>query len=88
MTRTLIYVGLSTDGSREVFRANETPTPQSHGERFAAVIGPFRTKAGAEFMRNYGRGNPHCQTVTDAERLARHISVGEATEITPELIQP
>lgn len=52
MTRTLIYVGLSTDGSREVFRANETPTPQSHGERFAAVIGPFRTKAGAEFMRN------------------------------------
>lgn len=68
-----IYVGLTLDctGRREVFRAVETPTEQSHGAKYGAVIGPFRTKRGAEFMRDYGRGNPHCLSVADAERLAR-----------------
>lgn len=39
-----------------------------------AVIGPFRTVRGAEFMRQYGEGNPHCQTVGDAERLAKQYA--------------
>ena len=59
---------------KEVFRSAETPTEASHGERFAYVIGPFRTKAGAEFMRDYGCGNPHCQCVKDAENLAKEAS--------------
>lgn len=69
-----IYVGLAPyTGRREVFRAASEPTEQSHGERFASVIGPFRTLRGAEFMRDYGRSNPHCQTVDDAERLAADL---------------
>lgn len=67
------YVGLKLDctGRRDVFRATATPTEASHGARFGAVIGPFRTKRAAEFMRDYGRGNPHCLCVADAERLAK-----------------
>ena len=69
----MIYVGLKLDGSatREVFRADATPTEQSHGAQYGAVIGPFRTVRGARFMAEYGRGNPHCYTVQDAEQLAR-----------------
>jgi hypothetical protein len=69
-----LYVGLAPyTGQRTVFRAANEPAEQSHGERFAAVIGPFRTLQGAEFMRDYGKGNPHCQTVADAERLAADL---------------
>ena len=63
------YLGLNFP-VRELFRAEETPTKQSHPQ-YAGVIGPFRTKRGAEFMRKCGRNNPHCQTVADAERLAK-----------------
>jgi hypothetical protein len=65
------YVGLKSTMGREVFTADTEPTEQSHGARFAAVIGPFQTKRGAEFMAQYGQGNPHLQTVYDAERIAR-----------------
>jgi len=65
-----IYVGLEV-GKREVFRASSIPTEQTHGVQYAAVIGPFRTIRGARFMRDHGAGNPHCQCVADAERLAR-----------------
>lgn len=60
--------GIAGDKSREVFRATDTPTPEVY--RYAAVVGPFRTKRGAEFMRDHGAGNPHCQCVNDAERIA------------------
>lgn len=66
-----LYVGCNASRSWEVFRATEKPTCESHGAQYAAVIGPFRTRAGAEFMRDHGYGNPHCATVADAERLAR-----------------
>lgn len=65
-----LYVGLSS-GKREVFRSPTVPTHDSHGARFNAVVGPFRTRAGADFLARYGGGNPHCQCVADAERLAR-----------------
>jgi hypothetical protein len=64
------YVGLLPDGTREVFRYAGTPTNETHGARYAAVIGAFRTRRGAEFMRKHGRANPHCVTVMQAERLA------------------
>ena len=70
------YVGLKLDctGQREVFTADQTPTNDTHGALYGAVIGPFRTKRGAQFMSDYGRGNPHCLTVSDAESLAKALS--------------
>ena len=73
--KTKIYVGVK-GAKRKVFRSAKTPTFASHGKRFAAVIGPFRTKAGAEAMAKYGRNNPHLQTVADAERMAKKKKPG------------
>lgn len=68
--RTKPYVGIKNLGTREVFHATETPTEKTYGAKYNAVIGPFRTIRGAEFMRDYGMSNPHVQCVADAERLA------------------
>lgn len=35
------------------------------------AVGPFRTRHAAEYMGRYGIGNPHLQTVADAERISR-----------------
>ncbi len=65
-----IYVG-SKSGGLEVFRASK-PTPKSHGHVYRYVIGPFRTLAAARLMAKYGgHGNPHLQTVSDAEKLVK-----------------
>ena len=64
------YVGLSGI-HRILFRSDETPTQAEYGRFYRAVIGPFRTKRGAIFMRDCGRNNPHCQNVSDAERLVK-----------------
>ena len=69
--KTKYYVGLKQFNKRDVFKSALEPTQQSHGEFYNAVIGPFRTKAGACFMADHGRNNPHIQTVNDAERLAK-----------------
>ena len=69
MNRERFYVGLK-HLSRTVFKSRDTPSPTTHGHAYAAVIGPFRTKRGAIFMRDHGQNNPHCQSVADAERLA------------------
>ncbi len=65
-----IYVGLKGN-TRKVFRSFTTPTNKSHGDKYNAVIGPFRTLRGASFMADYGRNNPHLRTVRDAEELAK-----------------
>ena len=70
--RIVYYVGLSR-GIRQVFgmaQHRDEPTSESHLP-YAAAIGPFRTRRGAEFMATYGKNNPHCHTVADAERLAK-----------------
>ena len=64
------YIGYA-NGGRWLFSSATLPTTETHGESYRSVIGPFRTKKGAEFMRDFGAGNPHCQTVADAERLAK-----------------
>lgn len=64
------YVGLK-NGDRHLFYSDSEPTQLSHGSIYNAVIGPFRTKRGACFMVNFGASNPHCQTVSDAERLGK-----------------
>lgn len=54
----------------EIFATDTTPTFTSHGKRYAAVVGPFRTKRAAIFMSRTAP-NPHCRTVGDAERLVK-----------------
>jgi len=68
--RVKLYVGIRPDHKREIFRAIGTPTQETHGRHYAAVIGPFRTRRGAEVMRT-AQSNPNCQCVADAERLGR-----------------
>lgn len=68
--RSKFYVGLN-GGNRLIFKSLNTPTKESHGDLFKAVIGPFRTGKGAKYMAQYGAGNPHCQTVAEAEKLAK-----------------
>lgn len=67
------YVGIvRSSGSYEVFKSESDPTEETHGHLYTYVIGPFQTRRGADFMAKYGRGNPHLQHVSDAERLAKH----------------
>lgn len=67
----------------EVFKAAMIPTFATHGDIYAAVIGPFRTKRGATFMAQYGHANPHCRTVAEAERLAlREAATAVAQSLT------
>lgn len=73
------YVGCK-EAAREVFQSENTPTEASHGRRYLAVIGPFDTKQGAEFMAEHGQGNPHCQCVADAERLAEAEEIDDETK--------
>ena len=64
------YVGVKGT-KREVFLSEKTPTADSHGHKFTYVIGAFRTKNGAQIMEKYGHDNPHLQTVSEAERMAK-----------------
>jgi hypothetical protein len=70
--RKKLWVGCNK-GPREVFRSAQTPTEDTHGDKYFAVIGPFRTRRGATFMAKYGRNNPHCLCVADAERIAKKL---------------
>jgi hypothetical protein len=76
------YVGYA-NGGRWLFTSAAEPTTETHGHVYAAVIGPFRTKRGAEYMLAHGENNPHCLTVADAERLAprkpRRLQGGKKT---------
>ena len=72
-----IYVGDSVDGTGYgIFKSEIAPSIASHGSLYRYVVGPFVTLRGAEFFAQYGRGNPHVQTVSDAERIARHAMTG------------
>ncbi len=63
------YVGV--DGlSRVAFRWDRVPSPGDPAG-FQAVIGPFDTRRGAQFMALYGGNNPHLRTADDAERHAK-----------------
>lgn len=70
-----LYVGLKPNG-REVFWSKVTPTEKTHGDKYNAAIGPFRSRPGADFMAQFGAGNPHCRCVADAERLAKRKKHG------------
>lgn len=66
-----LYVGVAVGGrGREVFRHATEPTAESH-PKYAAVIGPFRTLAGARLCVNEPQA---CSTVAEYERAARKLS--------------
>jgi hypothetical protein len=76
--RKKIFVGCSVNKSvtpsiygREVVRCEVEPTEAEYGKKFFAMIGPFKTVRGANFMVKYGSGNPHTQDVASTERLAK-----------------
>lgn len=67
----MIFVGVTYSNKRVIVTSTFTPTFKTHGNRYACMIGPFQTWDGAEFMARFGAGNPHCQTVAEAEILAQ-----------------
>lgn len=64
------YIG-HKNGDRHLFYSDSPVTKESHGSLYTAVVGPFITKRGALFMLEHGVNNPHCQSVADAEKLAK-----------------
>lgn len=67
--RKRIWVGVS-GAERVVFLSAEAPTDSSHGWRYGAVVGPFRTRAGAEAC---AAGAPY-GCVADFDRLAQRVN--------------
>ena len=65
------YLGRRKQGDLILFRSAQPPTKESHGQRFVAVIGTFKSKVGAIYFARYGRDDPRIRTADDAERLAR-----------------
>ena len=65
------YLGRRKQGDLILFRWPKTPTKESHGRLFTAVIGPFKSQVGASYFARYGQNNPHIHTAADAEHLAR-----------------
>jgi hypothetical protein len=66
----MMYIGHRL-GNFKPFDAPSTPTFASHGDQYGAVIGPFKTRRAQKWAAQYGQGNPHFQTVDDAERLSK-----------------
>lgn len=71
MTR--YYVG-KRQGKGYVFKSDIVPTEETHGMRYAAVVGPFRTKRAAILCAVTGGYNPHIHHVKDAERIAKRLA--------------
>lgn len=67
------YVGheMITDNLR-AFRSPSTPTYETHGHLYWAVVGPFRTRRAARWAEQCGQNNPHFQCTEDVERLSRY----------------
>ena len=65
-----IYVGI-TEKKYDIFKSDIIPEREQFGHLYHAVIGPFRTMAGARVMARYGEGNPHLGSVRDAEAMAK-----------------
>jgi hypothetical protein len=67
------FVGHIKGGKLVAFQCKDTPTADTHGRIYGAVVGPFKTKRAAMWAENNGPGNPHFQHVNDAERLSKEV---------------
>ena len=65
------YLGKRSEDELILFHSATSPTKQTHGHLYKAVIGPFKSKVGAGYFARYGKNNPNIRTAADAERLAR-----------------
>ena len=63
------YVGYAHNDQRQAFRSATTPTQATHGDRYFAAIGPFRTKRAALYCESYH--GPNYQHVSEFETAAR-----------------
>ncbi len=68
------YLGKRPQGDWALFAFHCTPTKETHGHLYTCAQGPFCTRLAARWFNRYGWGNPHVQTVADAERLAREAA--------------
>ena len=64
------YLGKRKQGDLILFHSAQPPTKESHGQRFTAVIGPFKSRVGASYYARYGQGDARLLTADDVERLA------------------
>ena len=70
MKRLQYYIGkVKGAPDYELITTRRRPTEKNQ-PKYSYLVGKFRTKRGAMFMLKYGRNNPTCQTVKQAERLA------------------
>jgi len=65
----MLYVGIAKSEKRVVFELPPEDSPEKDQARFRYVFGPFRTDAAARYFANFGRSNPFCTSVEDAERI-------------------
>ena len=65
------YLGRRGEDDLILFQSAMSPTKQTHGHLYKAVIGPFVSRVGAGYFARYGRNHPDLRTAADAERLAR-----------------
>lgn len=68
-----LYVGHKKE-TAEIFRHPTIPK-KSDGLPYFACTGPFRTIGGAKVMVNFGRRNPHAQTVGECEEIAKSLDM-------------
>jgi len=71
MNKIRFYVGRKFDLSREIIVTQNTPTKNSLGHKYIDCLGPFETKAAAEYMSEIGWDDPNCKSISDAERMVK-----------------
>jgi len=71
MDKTKFYVGRRFDLSREIISTKKPPTKKALGDKYIDCLGPFESRAAAEYMSNVGWDDPNCKTISDAERMVK-----------------
>lgn len=72
MKRIRYYIGVNlVKDQREVFAALKRPSHRTHGQRYAAVIGPFRNVRAALWTRDHGAARPAYRCGPDLQKTCR-----------------
>lgn len=67
MIKNKYYIGNKYDLSKEIVAIKEIPTRQKYGNKYAFLIGPFKSIVAAEYFLN----DPECKTISDAENIIK-----------------
>jgi len=78
------YVGEHPkEGKREAFESDVAPTQESHGQKYPAVTGPFRTRRGADWhVANPGHQQNHVLDIEEAAKVKTAANLFAAIEAT------